>query len=81
MKLMALAIRTLRDVYLRDLQRSEGTTKIVKSYRGILWAVQLVRRQPLDGRLGRSSVSVRAPELSPAARFGVGYKVLFQSPV
>lgn len=57
---MALAIRTLRDVYLRDLQRSEGTTKIVKSYRGTPWAAQLVRRQSFDGRLGRSLVSVEA---------------------
>jgi len=57
---MTLAIRTLRDVYLRDLWGSEGTTKIVKSYRGILWAAQLVRRQPFEGRLGPSLVSVEA---------------------
>ena len=58
MKLMALAIRALHDVYLRDLKRSEGTAKIVRSYKGILRAAQLVRRQPFDGRLRRSLESV-----------------------
>ena len=51
---MALAIRTLHDVYLRDLEKSEDTANIVKSCRAILWAAQRVRRKPFDGRLRRN---------------------------